>query len=209
MGCGPSSLGATCRGLLGVGFDTRVAPPHAEQPEEDPLRDIPDTPDVRVDYLVKELIGKGSFGICYRAISKVHGRVVVLKSLDRKAIKASSIHREWSVLENLGSHPYVVGYHGTYKTATNVSFVLEYMSGGELFERLLKRGACPEAEVRLPCKRLAEALRYVHSRGIVHRDLKPENILLASASPHSWVMKLADFGLSQLIQPNERLLKVC
>jgi serine/threonine protein kinase len=128
--------------------------------------------------------------------------------MDRAKIKATSIHREWNVLEHTGHHPYVVDYKGTYKTKENVSFVLELMSGGELFDRLIRRGAYLEGDARLPFKRVAEGLAYLHKRGIVHRDLKPENILLKDDSEFP-VLKIADFGLSQLIGPNERLLKIC
>lgn len=145
------------------------------------------------------------------------------------------------MLEHIGHHPFVVDYKGAYRTRESVEFVLEYMPGGELFDRLIERGPYTEQDARLPFKRLAEALAYLHGRGIVHRDLKvstgvwssvasaapgayclppaaspppralpmqPENILLADTSSKP-VLKIADFGLSQLIGANERLLKVC
>lgn len=145
------------------------------------------------------------------------------------------------MLEHIGHHPFVVDYKGAYRTRESVEFVLEYMPGGELFDRLIERGPYTEEDARLPFKRLAEALAYLHGRGIVHRDLKvsssvvqrwhccivphtachpphrrlprallvqPENILLADTSSKP-VLKIADFGLSQLIGANERLLKVC
>jgi serine/threonine protein kinase len=104
-----------------------------------------------------------------RAVHRVTGRIVAIKSVARASVKAASIYREWSVLESVGSHPYCVAYHGTFKTPTSVDFVLEYLPGGELFERLISCGPLPEAEVRLPIRHLADALAYLHSRGIVHR----------------------------------------
>lgn len=90
----------------------------------------------------------------------------------RERIKVTSIQREFAVMEAMGSHPGIVGYHGCYKTPEKVTFVLELMNGGELFERLVHKGAYTEAEARPAFRRIARALAYLHSRGIVHRDLK-------------------------------------
>lgn len=175
----------------------------------DPLSVIKDTPDgIKPEYKLGDLLGKGSFGNVYKAVHKKTQKEYAVKIMDRSKIKPTSIHREWNVLEHLGHHPYIVDYIATYKTRDHIYFCMECMYGGELFDRLIRRGAYAEVEVRAPFRNLANALAYLHSQGIVHRDLKPENILLSDTSEFP-SMKIADFGLSQLIAPNERLLKVC
>ena len=164
MGCSYSLALCGAGGLLDAAATDPAAPPAT-----DPLVAIPDTCDVRVDYRVLECVGKGSFGSVYRAVNRVTGRVVAIKSVARASVKAASIYREWSVLESVGSHPYCVAYHGTFKTPTSVDFVLEYLPGGELFERLISCGPLPEAAVRPAVAHLADALAYLHGRGIVHR----------------------------------------
>ena len=72
----------------------------------------------------------------------------------------------------------------------------EYVSGGELFERLVSRGPYTEARARLLFRRLLKAVMYFHDRNIVHRDLKPENILIASPDDDTYV-KIADFGVAK------------
>ncbi len=143
----------------------------------------------------------------YTARHKGNGKQFAIKVMDRVKIKPASIVREYTVLESLGEHPSVVGYFGTYKTKTTVSFVLEHMQGGELFERLIAEGAFEESQARFTFQKVAQGLAYLHKTGIIHRDLKPENLLLKTALPDD--AKIADFGLSQLIKPGERLLKVC
>jgi len=150
---------------------------------------------------------RGSFGNVYTARHKKSGKQFAIKVMDRVKIKPASIVREYTVLEAVGEHPSVVGYFGTYKTAHTVSFVLEHMQGGELFERLIAEGAFEESQARYTFQRVAQGLAYLHRAGIIHRDLKPENLLLKTALPDD--AKIADFGLSQLIKPGERLLKVC
>ncbi|KAA0177705.1 hypothetical protein FNF27_00877 [Cafeteria roenbergensis] len=161
------------------------------------------------DYFIESNLGHGSFGEVFRARHRHQpSRTVALKVMARERIKVTSIQREFAVMEAMGSHPGIVGYHGCYKTPEKVTFVLELMNGGELFERLVHKGAYTEAEARPAFRRIARALAYLHSRGIVHRDLKPENLLLKEDSYTSEI-KIADFGLSQLIRSSERLVKVC
>jgi calcium/calmodulin-dependent protein kinase I len=178
------------------------------------------------DYFVESTLGKGSFGEVFAARHRRNTTMsVALKVMDRSRIKVTSIQREFSVMEAIGDHPGVVGYYGCYKTSEKVTFVLELMQGGELFERLVHRGAYTEAEAQPAFRKLARALSYLHARGVIHRDLKPENLLLKEDSYESEI-KIADFGLSQLvsvgwslcacglrgstsqIRPNERLVKI-
>ncbi len=197
--------------------------PHPASPSQqgpDPLAAIEDSPPggVQADYRLGELLGKGSFGDVFAATDRRTGAHVAVKVMLRAKVKASSIFREYNVLTHVargGGHPAVVGYQRAYKTPTDVSFVFERMRGGELFDRLVRHGAYPEAVVSAAFRPVAEGLAFLHSRGVVHRDLKPENILLllAHGPPHAshaaLTLKIADFGLSQLIGPNERLQKVC
>jgi calcium/calmodulin-dependent protein kinase I len=68
--------------------------------------------------------------------------------------------------------------------------------GGELFNRIVEKGAFSEKEASRVIKQICAAVQYLHSIGIVHRDIKPENILYVSKEPNSDI-KLADFGLAK------------
>ncbi|CAE7355083.1 Camk4, partial [Symbiodinium sp. KB8] len=152
------------------------------------------------DYFIESNLGHGSFGEVFRARHRHQpSRTVALKVMARERIKVTSIQREFAVMEAMGSHPGIVGYHGCYKTPEKVTFVLELMNGGELFERLVHKGAYTEAEARPAFRRIARALAYLHSRGIVHRDLKEDS--------YTSEIKIADFGLSQLVRGCD--LRVC
>lgn len=74
--------------------------------------------------------------------------------------------------------------------------VLEFITGGELFDRIARNGKLKEDEARKYFQQLIDAVDYCHSRGVFHRDLKPENLLLDS----NGVLKISDFGLSALPQ---------
>lgn len=80
--------------------------------------------------------------------------------------------------------------------------VLEHMSGGELFDRIVAKAYYNEKEARDVCKILLEAVAYCHSNNVAHRDLKPENLLLVSQSDDNKV-KIADFGFAKrVLKPN-------
>lgn len=125
------------------------------------------------DFYIESSLGHGSFGEVFRARHRRESsQQVALKIMDRSRIKVTSIQRELTVMEAMGTHPGIITYHGSYVSPEKVTFVLELMNGGELFERLVHKGAYTEAEARPAFRRIARGLAYLHSRGIVHRDLK-------------------------------------
>jgi len=148
------------------------------------LRKLPETSEGELkDWRLGRLLGRGSFGLVFAARERKTGYPGAIKVMDRSRIKATSINREHTVLEALGDHPGVVRYLGTYKTWATVSFAMERVTGGELFEYLIHTGAMTEEQARASFVPVLRALAYLHGGAgsgdaIVHRDLKPENLLL-------------------------------
>ncbi|XP_027159254.1 CBL-interacting serine/threonine-protein kinase 9 isoform X2 [Coffea eugenioides] len=89
-------------------------------------------------------------------------------------------------------HPNVVSLIEVMASKTKIYIVLEYVDGGELFDKIAKYGRLKEDEARRYFQQLINAVDYCHSRGVYHRDLKPENLLLDSCGS----LKVSDFGLS-------------
>jgi len=83
--------------------------------------------------------------------------------------------------------------------------VLEFMTGGELFERIVEKDHFSEREAAATMKPIIDALNYCHKMGIAHRDLKPENLLYSSKEPGA-LLKVSDFGLARFIANNEVMM---
>lgn len=101
------------------------------------------------------------------------------------------IKREISTMK-LIKHPNVVQLHEVMASKTKIYIVLEFVDGGELFDKIVNKGRLKEDEARRYFQQLINAVDYCHSRGVYHRDLKPENLLLDSCG----ALKVSDFGLS-------------
>ncbi|KAF5182108.1 Non-specific serine/threonine protein kinase [Thalictrum thalictroides] len=91
-------------------------------------------------------------------------------------------------------HPNVVQLFEVLASKTRIYIVLEFVDGGELFDKIVNNGRLKEDDARRYFQQLINAVDYCHSRGVYHRDLKPENLLLDSYG----VLKVSDFGLSAL-----------
>jgi calcium-dependent protein kinase len=91
-------------------------------------------------------------------------------------------------------HPNIARLVGVYESDSEVSFVMECMEGGELFDRLVKKRRFSEEEAASTTLQMLRAVNYLHERGVVHRDLKLENFLYEKKD--SSAIKLIDFGLS-------------
>ncbi|CAD6336350.1 unnamed protein product [Miscanthus lutarioriparius] len=122
-----------------------------------------------------------------------------MKVLDKETIfthhMLHQIKREISIMK-IVRHPNIVGLNEVLAGKTKIYIILELVTGGELFDKIVRHGKLRENEARKYFQQLIDAIDYCHSKGVYHRDLKPENLLLDSRGN----LKVSDFGLSTLSQ---------
>lgn len=149
-------------------------------------------------YEIGKLLGQGTFAKVYHARNLKNGTSVAIKVIDKvKVLKVGMIDQikcEISVMR-LVRHPHVVELYEVMASKTKIYFVMEYVKGGELFDKVSK-GKLKHDDARRYFQQLVSAVDYCHSRGVCHRDLKPENLLL----DENGNLKVSDFGLSALAQ---------
>ena len=162
------------------------------------LRSIAFTnPEISMEnFNVLSVIGRGYYGKVMLCEDKISHELYAIKSIHKnKLIEDHRVHTVLSERNILARvhHPFIVSLKFAFQTHSKFYLGLEYLSGGELFYHLKKRGNIPIEEVKLYAAQIALALDYIHSLGIIYRDIKPENILLDS----NGYIKLTDFGLSK------------
>jgi len=150
-------------------------------------------------YEIGRTLGEGNFGKVKYARDVATGEPFAIKILDRKKILSlkfdDQIKREIGTLKLL-KHPNVVRLHEVSASKTKIYMVLEYINGGELFDRIDMKGKLIEDEARRLFQQLIDGVSYCHEKGVYHRDLKPENVLIDTKG----IIKISDFGLSALPQ---------
>jgi serine/threonine protein kinase len=152
-------------------------------------------------YRIERLLAEGGMGIVYLAThERLPGRFVVKTlhpSLADDPLAQERLHREAEVLANL-NHPNIVKVLDFNRTADGIAYlVMEYLAGSELKEIICTRSLDPW-EVARVVSAVSSALAAAHSCGIVHGDLKPENVLIVPVLGQEDVVKLIDFGVSNL-----------
>ncbi|XP_051207623.1 CBL-interacting protein kinase 8 isoform X3 [Lolium perenne] len=146
-------------------------------------------------YEVGRTIGEGTFAKVKFAQNTETGESVAMKVLDRSSIlkhkMVDQIKREISIMK-LVRHPNVVRLHEVLASRKKIFIILEFITGGELFDKIIRHGRLGEADARKYFQQLIDGVDFCHSKGVYHRDLKPENLLLDSQGN----LKISDFGLS-------------
>ncbi|KAJ8506090.1 hypothetical protein OPV22_006976 [Ensete ventricosum] len=146
-------------------------------------------------YELGRTLGEGSFAKVKYARDVRTGNSFAIKILDKQQVlrhkMVEQIKREISTMK-LIKHPNVVQIYEVMASKTKIYIVLEFVDGGELFDKIANHGKLKEDEARRYFQQLINAVDYCHSRGVYHRDLKPENLLLDSYG----TLKVSDFGLS-------------
>ncbi|KAK0399437.1 hypothetical protein QR680_003048 [Steinernema hermaphroditum] len=153
---------------------------------------------IKERYEFKEVLGSGAFSKVFLAESRLEpGRLVAVKCIDKKALKGKeeSLENEINVLRKL-KHPNIVQLFDTFDEKQYVYLIMELVTGGELFDRIVAKGSYTEKDASHLIKQVLEAVAFMHDNGVVHRDLKPENLLYFDRAEDSKIM-LSDFGLSK------------
>ncbi|XP_055994969.1 calcium/calmodulin-dependent protein kinase type IV [Sorex fumeus] len=155
---------------------------------------------------VEAELGRGATSIVYRCKQKGTQKPYALKVL-KKTVDKKIVRTEIGVLLRL-SHPNIIKLKEIFETPAEISLVLELVTGGELFDRIVEKGYYSERDAADAVKQILEAVAYLHENGIVHRDLKPENLLYATPAPDA-PLKIADFGLSKIVEHQVLMKTVC
>ncbi|XP_027111949.1 CBL-interacting serine/threonine-protein kinase 12-like [Coffea arabica] len=147
-------------------------------------------------YEIGKLLGHGTFAKVYHARNVKTNENVAIKIIDKERVLKigliAHIKREISILRRV-RHPNIVQLFEVMATKSKIYFVMEYVKGGELFNKVAK-GRLKEEVARKYFQQLISAVGFCHARGVYHRDLKPENILLDEDGN----LKVSDFGLSAI-----------
>eukprot|EP00252_Welwitschia_mirabilis_P011244 TRINITY_DN2530_c0_g1_i2.p1 TRINITY_DN2530_c0_g1~~TRINITY_DN2530_c0_g1_i2.p1 ORF type:complete len:389 (-),score=19.20 TRINITY_DN2530_c0_g1_i2:627-1793(-) len=150
-------------------------------------------------YELGRTLGEGNFAKVKHAINVETRESFAVKILEKEKVFqykiVNHIKREICTLK-LIRHPNVVRLYEVLASKKKIYIVLEYVTGGELFDKIACNGKLEENEARKYFQQLIDAVGYCHSRGVYHRDLKPENLLLDA----NGTVKISDFGLSALPQ---------
>lgn len=175
--------------------------------------------DIKMDYIFgKNTIGEGSFAEVRIAKKKNDplNNFFAVKSIFKPSVDPETypyLINEIKLLVSL-SHPNIIKFIESYQDEYYLHLVMEYCSGGELFNKILKKKKLSEEAISKIIWNLLSAIAYCHSKGIVHRDIKPENILLENNDKVSKNeddysgLKLIDFGLSKKFDNHEKLKSV-
>ncbi|CAO2037383.1 unnamed protein product [Urochloa humidicola] len=159
-------------------------------------------------YRLGRTVGEGTFAKVRLAADAENGGAVAVKVIDRETVLKNNlmyqVKREIRAMKLL-SHPNIVRIHEVIATKTKICLAMEYVSGGQLSDKLSHLKRLDERGANKCFYQLIDAVDYCHRRGVYHRDLKPENLLLDNQGN----LKVSDFGLSALTTPGQLLSTSC
>ena len=158
-------------------------------------------------YKLIKTIGKGNFAKVKLAKHLPTGREVAIKIIDKTQLNQTSLQklfREVRIMKCL-DHPNIVKLYEVIETDKTLYLVMEYASGGEVFDYLVAHGRMKEKEGRAKFRQIVSSVQYCHQKFVIHRDLKAENLLLDA----DMNIKIADFGFSNEFSPGNKLDTFC
>jgi len=167
---------------------------------------------LKKNYDIGKQLGSGNFAVV--KIAKYMGKdtnipaTVAVKIIDKSKVEdMNDITREIDIMQSM-SHDNVIKLFEIYDEPKKMNLIMELVTGGELFDRIVAKGSYSEKDAAEVIVTLSGALAYLHDKKIVHRDLKPENILLATEADDAPI-KVADFGLARVCGNGDLMKTAC
>ncbi|XP_037314280.2 myosin light chain kinase 2, skeletal/cardiac muscle isoform X3 [Pungitius pungitius] len=152
----------------------------------------------------QEVLGGGRFGQVHKCVENSSGLTLAAKVIKARSMKEKEVVKnEIQVMNNL-DHASLIQLYAAYESRNDIILVLEYVGGGELFDRIIdENDTLMELDAVLFIRQICEGLQHMHKMYILHLDLKPENILCVSRVTNK--IKIIDFGLARIYKPREKL----
>jgi len=182
---------------------------------------LPDPPDLSTgprlleEYIVREALGEGAFGVVYACTCRSSGEEVAVKMVDKVETPVVAIRREAEVMKSL-SHPNIVRFHAVFFERCFVCIVMDKYAGGDLVEGMqhhheAKKEKLNGLDIVHISSQMGAAIQYLHSKSIAHRDIKGDNFLIdrKDITDPECHIALSDFGSAAVVGPNERLNTSC
>ncbi|KAI2489006.1 protein kinase [Fragilaria crotonensis] len=162
-------------------------------------------------YRLRGVLGKGAFSTVREGYHQSSDTLAyAVKCVNRKKLTEedeAALLDEVAILKEM-RHLHIIRLYDFFVEPSTYYLVMERMSGGELFDRIVAKAYYNEKEARDVCKILLEAVGFCHANSVAHRDLKPENLLLLSPDDDSAV-KIADFGFAKKVYAPNSLTTQC
>ena len=158
-------------------------------------------------YKYGRILGKGAFGKVNLALHLASGRLVAIKSFNKKKLTTKrakrKIRTEIEALSKL-RNPFCTQIYDYFETDTHILIVMEYVCG-DLLSYIRKRAKISEPTAKIIFKQIIKGLQYIHKKKIVHRDIKLDNVLIDLTN----TVKICDFGVSRILQPGDIMYEHC
>ncbi|KAM7379415.1 hypothetical protein PAMP_004966 [Pampus punctatissimus] len=152
----------------------------------------------------QEVLGGGRFGQVHKCVENSSGLTLAAKVIKARSQKEKDVVKnEIQVMNNL-DHASLIQLYAAYESRNDIILVLEYVGGGELFDRIIDENyTLMELDAVVLIRQICEGLKHMHKMYILHLDLKPENILCVNRVTNK--VKIIDFGLARVYKPREKL----
>ncbi|KAL0260595.1 Calcium/calmodulin-dependent protein kinase type I [Diplodia seriata] len=170
------------------------APPNGAQPQIQPCR-----------YKTGKTLGAGSYSVVKECVHIDTGRYYAAKVINKRLMagREHMVRNEIAVLKRVSmGHQNILTLVDYFETMNNLYLVTDLALGGELFDRICRKGSYYESDAADLIRATLSAVAYLHDHGIVHRDLKPENLLFRTPEDNADLL-IADFGLSRIMDEEQ------
>ncbi|KAH8693013.1 calcium/calmodulin-dependent protein kinase type I [Talaromyces proteolyticus] len=156
-------------------------------------------------YKTGKTLGAGSYSVVKECVHIDTGRYFAAKVINKRLMagREHMVRNEIAVLKRVSmGHQNILTLVDYFETMNNLYLVTELALGGELFDRICRKGSYYEADAADLIRATLSAVAYLHDHGIVHRDLKPENLLFRTPEDNADLL-IADFGLSRIMDEEQ------